>query len=106
MLLLKILIQIISIYRAISIFVFILFYKIISNEINSLLLVTAISSDFLDGYLARKFNLVSTGGKLLDLFSDKYLNCLSIIFLIIERYRLLPLLLVLTKEILCLVLEV
>ncbi len=99
MLLLKILIQLISIYRAISILIFILFYKITPSEINSLLLVTAISSDLLDGYLARKFNLVSTGGKLLDLFSDKYLNCLSIIFLIIEEYRLLPLLLILTKEI-------
>ena len=70
-----------------------------SNEITSLLLITAISSDLLDGYLAKKFKLTSTGGKLLDLFSDKYLNCISIIFLIIEGYKLLPLLMILTKEI-------
>ena len=97
--LLKVLIQLISLYRAISIFIFILFYKVIPNEISSLLLITAISSDILDGYLARKYNLITTGGKLLDLFSDKYLNCISIIFLIIEHYSLLPLLIILTKEI-------
>ena len=99
LLLIKILIQLISLYRAISILIFILFYKIMSNEITSLLLITAISSDLLDGYLAKKFKLTSTGGKLLDLFSDKYLNCISIIFLIIEGYKLLPLLMILTKEI-------
>ncbi len=99
MLLLKVLIQLISLYRAISILIFILFYKVIPNEINSFLLITAISSDLLDGYLAKKFHLMTTGGKLLDLFSDKYLNCISIIFLIIEQYKLFPLLLILTKEI-------
>lgn len=99
MLLLKVLIQLVSLYRAISILVFILFYKIIPNEISSFLLITAISSDFLDGYLARKYHLITTGGKLLDLFSDKYLNCISITYLIIEQYSLLPLLLILTKEI-------
>ena len=99
MLYLKVFIQLISIYRAASIFVFILFYRILPNEANSVILITAISSDLLDGYLARKFHLATTGGKLLDLFSDKYLNCISIIFLIIEEYPLLPLLAVLTKEI-------
>lgn len=99
MLLLKILIQLISLYRAISILIFILFYKVIPNEINSTLLITAVSTDLLDGYLAKKFHLMTTGGKLLDLFSDKYLNCISIIFLIIEQYKLFPLVLILTKEI-------
>lgn len=99
MLLLKILIQLISIYRAVAIFVFVMFYTIISKEVNSLLLITAVTSDLLDGYLARKYNLTTTGGKLLDLFSDKYLNCISVVFLIIEGYPLLPLLAILTKEI-------
>ena len=78
---------------------FVLFYRSLSNEVNSLILITAISSDLLDGYLARKFHLATTGGKLLDLFSDKYLNCISVIFLIIEEYPLLPLLAILTREI-------
>lgn len=99
MLLFKILIQLISIYRAVAIFMFIMFYTIISKEVNSLLLVTAIISDLIDGYLARKYNLTTEGGKLLDLFSDKYLNCISVIFLVIEGYSLLPLLVILTKEI-------
>lgn len=79
--------------------IFILFYTIMPNATNSFILITAITSDLLDGYLAKKYNLMTTGGKLLDLFSDKYLNCISIIFLIIEGYPLLPLLIVLTKEI-------
>lgn len=99
MILLKILIQIISIYRAISMFIFILFYTVIPIEINIFLLITAISSDLLDGYLAKRYNLTTTGGKLLDLFSDKYLNCISIIFMIIEHYSLCPLLIILFKEI-------
>ena len=99
MLLLKVIIQLISIYRAVSIFIFILFYTVILNEINSFLLITSILSDLLDGYLAKRFKLTTTGGKLLDLFSDKYLNCISVIFLIIEQYPLLPLLMILTKEI-------
>lgn len=99
MLLLKIIIQLISIYRAIAILIFIMFYTIAPNELNSLLLITAVSSDLLDGYLAKKYHLTTTGGRLLDLFSDKYLNCILVIFLIIEKYSLLPLLLILTKEI-------
>lgn len=99
MLLLKILIQLISIYRAVAILIFIMFYSVIPNELNSILLITAISSDLLDGYLAKKFKLTTTGGKLLDLFSDKYLNCILIIFLIIEHYPLFPLVIILTKEI-------
>ncbi len=97
--LLKILIQAITIYRAVAIFMFIMFYAILPNQINSVLLITAVTSDFLDGYLAKKYKLTSMGGKLLDLFSDKYLNCISIIFLIIQGYALLPLLMILTKEI-------
>lgn len=79
--------------------VFVMFYTVIPNEINSVILTTAILSDLLDGYLAKKYQLTSIGGKLLDLFSDKYLNCISIIFLIVEGYPLLPLLIILTKEI-------
>ena len=99
MFIIKVFIQLISIYRAVIMLVFILFYTTLPNELCSFFLITAILSDLLDGYLAKKFKLTTTGGKLLDLFSDKYLNCISIIFLIIEGYLLLPLLLILTKEI-------
>lgn len=96
---LSITIQIISIYRALAMFTFISFYTVFSKEFSSFLLLTSLFSDILDGYLARKFGLTSVGGKLLDWFSDKYLNCICVIFLIIENYPLIPLLIILTKEI-------
>lgn len=99
MLFLKIVIQSLSIYRAVAAFIFMLFYTVIPSELNTFLLITAYLSDLLDGYLAKKYGLTTIGGKLLDLFSDKYLNCILIIFLIVEKYALLPLLIILTKEI-------
>lgn len=96
---LKVVIQLISIYRAISIFIFILFYTLFTSKTNSILLISAILSDLLDGYLAKKYHLETIGGQLLDLFSDKFLNCISIIFLIIEGYNLFFLLIILIKEI-------
>lgn len=99
MLILKIFIQFLTIYRAGAAFIFMLFYTVIPNELNTFLLITAFLSDLLDGYLAKKYGFSTIGGKLLDLFGDKYLNCILIIFLIVEKYTLLPLLVVLTKEI-------
>ncbi len=96
---LKVFIQLISIYRAIAMLLFILFYNINTNIINSILLILAITSDLLDGYLAKKFCQESIGGQLLDLFSDKYLNCISVLFLSIHKYPLFPLMLILMKEI-------
>ena len=40
-------------------------------------------SDFLDGYLARKFNQESSTGKLLDPIADKILLCSSILSIIL-----------------------
>ena len=40
-------------------------------------------SDFLDGYLARKFNLESSLGKLLDPIADKILLCSTILAIIL-----------------------
>ncbi len=94
-----ILIQCISLYRAITIFYFILFNQVTSIFINNFLFISSIISDYLDGYLAKKFKLETEGGELLDLFSDKYLNIISIIFLITENYPIFPLLIILTKEI-------
>ena len=50
----------------------------------SLLIFIACSiSDFLDGYLARKFNQESSLGKLLDPIADKILLCSTILAIIL-----------------------
>jgi CDP-diacylglycerol--glycerol-3-phosphate 3-phosphatidyltransferase len=44
--------------------------------------VLAAASDFLDGYLARKWKMVSTFGRIADPFVDKVFICGSFVFLI------------------------
>jgi CDP-diacylglycerol---glycerol-3-phosphate 3-phosphatidyltransferase len=45
------------------------------------LFIVAASTDWLDGYFARKYNLVTTLGRILDPFADKVIICGSFIFL-------------------------
>ncbi len=50
--------------------------------IAAFLFLIAILSDFIDGYIARKYNLISDAGKLLDAIADKILiNSILIAFL-------------------------
>lgn len=46
--------------------------------------IIAASTDWLDGYLARKYNLVTVLGRILDPFVDKIIICGSFIFLAAE----------------------
>ncbi len=46
-----------------------------------MLFVVAASTDWLDGYFARKYNLVTTLGRILDPFADKVIICGTFIFL-------------------------
>ena len=45
----------------------------VKNIIAGLLFIIASVTDFLDGYIARKYNLVTDFGKLLDAIADKVL---------------------------------
>ena len=46
--------------------------------------VVAASTDWLDGYLARKWNLVTVVGRILDPFVDKIIVCGTFVFLVAE----------------------
>lgn len=44
--------------------------------------IVAASTDWLDGYLARKYGMVTTLGRILDPFADKIIICGTFIFLV------------------------
>lgn len=48
----------------------------------SILFVVAVSTDALDGYLARKYGQVTTLGRILDPFVDKFIVCGTFVFLV------------------------
>lgn len=64
--------------------VFVSFEGTISHLIALILFIIAAISDFLDGWLARKMNLVTSLGKLLDPLADKILVCSAFVFLTAE----------------------
>jgi CDP-diacylglycerol--glycerol-3-phosphate 3-phosphatidyltransferase len=74
--------NIITISRIVLSFVFLLLAKIGLSTYAFIIFIIAIITDFLDGYLARKLNAVTTTGKILDPIADK----LIIIFGFIIAY--------------------
>lgn len=84
-------IQLITLSRALAALLFISIA--LTPQYTSLsicLFLYACLSDILDGYLARKLLCTSKTGGLLDLFSDKYLTIISLIFAIAKDVPILP----------------
>lgn len=48
----------------------------------AVLFIVAAGTDWLDGYYARKYNLVTTLGRIIDPFADKVIVCGTFIFLV------------------------
>ena len=73
--------------RVILIPVFMFFYTsnfTAGNVIAAIVFIVASLTDFLDGYLARKWNLVTNFGKIMDPFADKLLVLTALIYLAIS----------------------
>ncbi|MCL2628618.1 MAG: CDP-diacylglycerol--glycerol-3-phosphate 3-phosphatidyltransferase [Oscillospiraceae bacterium] len=80
--------NIISIFRIILVPVFVAAYIFDSNDVKySAIIIYAVAglSDFLDGFIARKFNAQSRLGKLLDPLADKLMTFTAIICITVSK---------------------
>ncbi len=81
--------NILSMARIVLAFVIMLIYLFVDFEnktivIASLIVISALT-DFVDGQIARRFNMISEIGKILDPFADKLTQCILLICLIIKH---------------------
>lgn len=71
----------------------------LAYQIAAFLFVLASITDFFDGYIARKFNIVSSFGELFDPIADKLLvGCVIVMLVSKERADAVPCLLILSRE--------
>ncbi len=71
------------------------------NFLAAALFLIASLTDFIDGYLARKYNLETRLGSFLDLLADKFLICSVLIYVCVEinnSYFTLPSVLIIFRE--------
>ena len=82
-----------SVFRMIAFFPVIILFSLEYFIASFFLFAAAAWSDFLDGFLARKYNLTSNLGSLLDLLADKILISSVLIFLVFYTVNILLLIL-------------
>ena len=91
--------NIISFFRLILIPIFVITYfkeSITDHYLWSILIiVTSGISDVVDGFIARKFNMVSDIGKVLDPIADKLTQAVVLLCLVINHISILPMFVIL-----------
>lgn len=97
--------NIISFFRLLLIPLFVITYfkESINNHyiLSTIIIVISGISDIVDGFIARKFNMVSDLGKVLDPIADKLTQAVVLLCLVINHYYILPMFAVLfVKELL------
>ncbi len=70
-------------------------YKIFA----SIIFLYSCFSDILDGFLAKHYKCTTEAGKFLDLFGDKFLTIISIMFLSIKGMPIIPCTLIVLREV-------
>ncbi|MBQ7699809.1 MAG: CDP-alcohol phosphatidyltransferase family protein [Clostridia bacterium] len=92
--------NVISMFRLLLIPVFIWSYLIIENYLFAVILLAVSGiSDIVDGFIARRFNMVSDVGKVLDPVADKFTQFAIITCLIFKfNYMIIPFIFLLIKE--------
>lgn len=98
--------NILTILRILLLPLFVYLYMIIKTYFWAAALLLFISiTDFLDGYIARKYDLISTLGKILDPIADK-LTQFAVLVCLIFTYRIMiiPLVALFIKDLICFIL--
>lgn len=71
----------------------------IAHQVGCVIFLLASVTDFLDGYIARKYNLISSFGKMFDPIADKVLiGCVLVMLVKMNRVGEIPCLMILTRE--------
>ena len=75
-----------TIFRVILVPVFLIFllgpFGYWSNIVAAIVFIVASATDMLDGYIARKYNMITNFGKFMDPLADKLLVCSALIALV------------------------
>lgn len=95
-----ILLQAITIFRAVAALVFICIALTPAFHSASIALyLYCIISDFVDGKIARRYNMSTRLGEALDLFGDKYLTIVSCMYVWFRGVDILPLAIIILRDI-------